>query len=94
MKIVLGKVLEQEMKRRGLTFYRISKLAGIPESTLADWSSGMTPRNLNRVLKLAEIFKRDNESIQEVFYRLLFGDQVKPPDYSEKCPLPLQRGLS
>jgi transcriptional regulator with XRE-family HTH domain len=49
-----GDVLKQIIEERRLTVKEISKGAGIPASTLAEWLNNRTPRDPEKVRQLAK----------------------------------------
>ncbi len=58
MEIVLSKMLEKEMRGRGLTLGTLSKATKIPKSTLSDWINGRLPssRNIHYLSILSQFF--------------------------------------
>lgn len=49
----LARNLNKVLKDKGLSLRAAAKLAGIPYSTIGDWSSGAAPTDLTRLAKLA-----------------------------------------
>ena len=93
MKVVLDKVICREMELRGWTYEHLSKVLGICQTTLYGWSTGAKPTRADLIFKLAELLKRDNENIEEAFFRMYFGDKSHSFGVAKKCPLLWQRHL-
>lgn len=72
----ISKTLKSLMSERNLSVKDLSKLSGIPVSTLHEWLGGRTPRDLVKVKKVAEALKIS-------FNQLLFGE----PDEHESISL-------
>jgi transcriptional regulator with XRE-family HTH domain len=53
MEIKIGSVLKRELKKQKLTVKELSKEAGVPVSTLHEWMSGRSPRNIVQAKKVA-----------------------------------------
>ena len=94
LKATFGIVLKEEMAVRKLSYKNVSEITGIPKSTLHDWAEGVIPSRSDWVLKLAEFFRKEGESVQEAFYRMNFGEwieeeKMKASEVSEIRPNPL-----
>lgn len=50
---IFSKQLKGIMKSRCLTHKQVAEMAGVPVSTVNEWTSGRTPRNLEKVATLA-----------------------------------------
>lgn len=44
------------LKTRGMTAIQLSRASGVPDATIADWLAGRSPRNLDQVKKVADVF--------------------------------------
>ena len=51
--------LKLYLKEEEVTAAKLAKRAGIPRSTLADWLSGSTPRDVHKLKKLATALETD-----------------------------------
>jgi transcriptional regulator with XRE-family HTH domain len=49
-----AKTLNRILKDRGITLRAASEMANVPLSTIADWTSGSSPSDLNGVARLAK----------------------------------------
>ena len=54
MEIKIAKVLSRIMKERRLSIKELSKLSGVPTSTLHEWQNGRSPRDPVKAKKLAD----------------------------------------
>ncbi|MDZ4661049.1 MAG: helix-turn-helix transcriptional regulator [Pseudomonadota bacterium] len=54
MEIKIAKSLTALMKQRGLSLRELSKLSGVPPTTLNEWLSNRPPRNPVQIKKVAE----------------------------------------
>ena len=52
----LDKILKNLVKSRGITVSLLSKRTKVPVQTLHNWLSGMEPRSLRQVRKVADFF--------------------------------------
>ena len=68
--IKIDRVLKHLMSEKGLTFKKLSKTSGVPESTLKTWSSGIEPKSLVPARKVARILGVSVEY-------LIFGQEDK-----------------
>lgn len=59
-------ILRNLMKEKRLTFRSLSKLSGCSESSLKDWSNGISPRDLDAVKRVAD-------TLGVTFEYLIFG---------------------
>jgi transcriptional regulator with XRE-family HTH domain len=53
----LASILKSLTNERDITVSQLSKHTGIPVQTLHNWMSGMEPRSLSQVKKVADYFK-------------------------------------
>lgn len=69
----IGRVLKHLMKAKGLTYKKLSKASGVPESTIKSWSANVEPKSLVPARKVARILGVSVEY-------LVFGsvDEPKP----------------
>lgn len=51
----IAHVLKHLMNQKGLTFKELSKLSGVPISTLKTWSAGVEPKSFSAARKVARI---------------------------------------
>lgn len=51
----LKKQLQRYLKKHGMTATQLARKADVPNSCLCDWLSGVSPRNLDNVKKIAEV---------------------------------------
>lgn len=65
-----GALLEQIIKERGLTAYRLSKIIGCSQSSIANWISGKNTPNYQKISALADAL---NVSVD-----YLLGNEEKP----------------
>lgn len=47
---------KEQLKKKGITSYRVSKDTGIPTATLSDWKNGRSTPKIDKLQKLAEYF--------------------------------------
>lgn len=47
------KVFEEQIKRKGLTIYRVAKDVGISSMSLYDWKNGKSVPKYDKMLKIA-----------------------------------------
>ena len=69
----LAKILKELSEERGITISMLSKKTGVPQQTLHNWISGVEPKNLTQVKKVADFFEVSLDY-------LCFGKEVKKPD--------------
>lgn len=53
----LKKILKRLIQEEGITVAQLSKKTKVPVQTLHNWLSGMEPRSLKQVRKVAEFFE-------------------------------------
>jgi transcriptional regulator with XRE-family HTH domain len=53
--VKIAQVLKHLMSEKGLTFKELSKLSGVPISTLKTWSAGVEPKSFSAARKVARI---------------------------------------
>lgn len=70
----LNKNLNELLKIKGVSLTRLAKSTGVPITTISNWLSGQSPKNIEQLKKVADHF---NVSIEE----LAFG---KSPPTREK----------
>ena len=70
-------VLQKQMDRKDKTQAEVSRILGIPASTLHDWTAGRIPRRLGQVKKLADFFKVS-------FEFMCFGSQTDQEETIDK----------
>jgi len=68
MEIKIAKTLTTLLKQKGLSLRELSKMSGVPASTLSEWMSNRPPRNPLQTKKVAEAL---NVSLNF----LLFGEE-------------------
>ena len=56
MKLELHKNLKTLLEREGMTASQLARVTKVPNSTIANWLSGLEPRNLIQLKKIAEYF--------------------------------------
>ncbi|MGE0633746.1 MAG: helix-turn-helix domain-containing protein [Pseudobdellovibrionaceae bacterium] len=66
-------VLSKQLKAKGMTISQLSRASGVPNSTLAQWSSGVTPKNPSQALAVANVL-----GISLHFF--LFGEEEQASD--------------
>lgn len=88
-KVKLAEVLKREFKERDLSLAMVSKLCGIPKSTLHDWACGRLPnsKNLHYLKSLSDflnvsigglLFNTDeSDTTREVLFSTKFTDEGK-----------------
>lgn len=54
--MLVGKILQAVLKESRYTLREISKETGVSISTLTDWQSGRTPRDLEKLRRVAHFF--------------------------------------
>lgn len=74
----LSQVLNKIIKERYFTYNRLAKEAGIPQSTLFSWTTGVMPKDINKVSQLADFLGLE-------LHYLLYGEH----DPKNKAPLPI-----
>ena len=52
-------VLNNLLRKKGVTAYRLCKDTGIPQSTVSSWRRGTRKPNLDNLLRLADYFGVD-----------------------------------
>ncbi len=57
MKLVLHKNLKKLLDERGMTASQLSRATKVPNSTIQNWLSGLVPRNLIQLKRVAEYFE-------------------------------------
>lgn len=77
---VFPKILQVTMKKKGISFKELSKKSGVKKSTLYGWTSGIRPRDIIHVYKVAKIL---NLTIEE----LMFGTKNTPQNLSYELVL-------
>ena len=60
-----------------MTLAQLSRLSGVPKTSLSDWVAGGNPRDLNKVKMVADVFKITVD-------QLCFGDGVNVSEPIEK----------
>jgi len=68
MAIQIGKVLSQLLVNRRLTVKEVSIATGVPASTLVEWKTNRSPRNLEQVREVARL-------LGVSMHFLLFGEE-------------------
>ncbi len=66
--------LKKLLSDSSLNAVKLSKLTGVPKSTLSDWLSGNSPKNISQVKSVADHFKI---SIDELVYNLAIKKENK-----------------
>jgi transcriptional regulator with XRE-family HTH domain len=66
----IAHVLKHLMSEKGLTFKELSRLSGVPISTLKTWSAGVEPKSFSSARKVARILSVSVE-------HLVFGSTDK-----------------
>lgn len=56
MKLELHKNLKNLLEKRGMTASQLSRATKVPNSTIQNWLTGLEPRNLIQLKKVAEYF--------------------------------------
>lgn len=56
MKLELHKNLKTLLEKRGMTASQLSRATKVPNSTIQNWLTGLEPRNLIQLKKVAEYF--------------------------------------
>jgi transcriptional regulator with XRE-family HTH domain len=56
MKLELHKNLKNLLEKRGMTPSQLSRATKVPNSTIQNWLTGLEPRNLIQLKKVAEFF--------------------------------------
>jgi transcriptional regulator with XRE-family HTH domain len=56
MKLELHKNLKSLLERRGMTASQLSRATKVPNSTIQNWLTGLEPRNLIQLKRVAEYF--------------------------------------
>jgi transcriptional regulator with XRE-family HTH domain len=56
MKLELHKNLKSLLEKRGMTAIELSRLTKVPKSTIQNWLSGLEPRNLLQLKRVADYF--------------------------------------
>ena len=69
----LSRILKELCDERGISISSLSKKTGTPAQTLHNWISGVEPKNLSQVKKVADFFEVSLDY-------LCFGKEVKKPD--------------
>ena len=69
----LAKILKELCDERGITISTLSKRSTVPQQTLHNWLSGVEPKNLTQVKKVADFFEVSLDY-------LCFGKEAKKPD--------------
>lgn len=59
--------LRKLLNDSGLNAVKLSKLTGVPKSTLSDWLAGNSPKNISQIKCVADHFKI---SIDQLVYNL------------------------
>lgn len=77
---VFPKFLRATMKKEGIGFKELCKKSGVKKSTLYGWTSGIRPRDILQVYKVAKIL---NLTIEE----LMFGTQITPQNHGYELVL-------
>lgn len=57
--------LRQYLKIRGISAAQLSRLSGVPKQSISDWLSGTSPRNIDHLKKVADVF---NISLDELCF--------------------------
>ena len=70
MKLNVSKALQKAIRESRYTLREISESTGVSISTLTDWQSGRTPRDLEKLRRVAHFFGKS-------FHEILF-DQPDP----------------
>ncbi len=68
MSTQIGKVFSQIIKERRFTLKEISKVTGVPATTLAEWQANRTPKNPSQVKAVAKF-------LGVSMHFLLFGEE-------------------
>ncbi len=66
MELKIGKILTLKMKERGLSLRELSKLSGVPATTIGEWLSNRPPRNPMQMKSVAD-------ALDLSLHKLLFG---------------------
>lgn len=77
----LKKILKALIKEEGITVTQLSKKTRVPVQTLHNWLSGMEPRSLKQVRKVAEFFK---VSIDYICFGIESQDKDCIEEYSDE----------
>lgn len=77
----LKKILKDLIQEEGITVARLSKKVGVPTQTLHNWLSGMEPRSLKQVKKVAEFFE---VSIDYICFGITDKQKNKIEDYGDE----------
>ena len=56
MKLELHKNLKNLLEKRGMTASQLSRATKVPNSTVQNWLTGLEPRNLIQLKKVADYF--------------------------------------
>ncbi|NOT78279.1 MAG: helix-turn-helix transcriptional regulator [Bacteriovoracaceae bacterium] len=56
MKLELHKNLKNLLEKRGMTASQLSRATKVPNSTIQNWLTGLEPRNLLQLKKVADYF--------------------------------------
>ena len=68
LRMVLKEQLKKLLTAEGITLSELSRRSGVPKSSLSDWMSGRSPKNLKQVKSVANCFDVSLDS-------LCFGEQ-------------------
>lgn len=68
--------LKKLLKDNNLNVLKLSKISGVPKSTLSDWLAGNSPKNIKQVKLVAEYF---NVSVDQ----LVFSEKPTSHSYNE-----------
>ncbi len=67
MTVKIAQTLKALLQQRGMTLREISKVSGVPVSTLSEWSSNRNPKNPLQTKKVAE-------ALGVTMHFLIFGE--------------------
>lgn len=65
--VKIGTVLKKQLKENAMTLRQLSKLSGVPVSTLSEWSSNREPKSPTQIKKVAQ-------ALGVSMHYLLFGE--------------------
>jgi transcriptional regulator with XRE-family HTH domain len=80
MKLVLNKMLKEILAEEGMTVAQLSRATKIPQQTLNNWLSGLTPRNLIQLKTVADYFET---SVDFLLYGLKTTKETKKSEIVE-----------